>query len=178
MSRKYDEYLVEHIDGVKKSFSWLCQHFPDISEKMGAYRSIIDAHDNSKFCSEEYLPYDRYFYGGNRSFEVVNKFNYAWLHHIHNNPHHWQYWVLIHDDEPEEALEMPYWYVIEMICDWWSFSWKDEKPEEIFDWYEQHKDMKLHKNTRKLVEDILGRIKEELNKEKKDAEENGEEHDK
>lgn len=165
MSRKYDEYLIDHIGGVKSAFSWLCDHFQDISEKMGVHRNIIDEHDNSKYSSEEYDAYDRYFYGS-RSNKVVEDFNYAWLHHILRNPHHWQYWVLQHDDEPEEALEMPYWYVVEMICDWWSFSWKSGNLGEIFDWYEKHKDMKLHKNTRKLVEDILGRMKSELDKEK------------
>ena len=165
MSKKYDEYLIDHIGAVKKAYSWLIEHFPDILDKMGNYSGIIDRHDNSKYSIEEYDQYDRYFYG-NKSNKVVSEFNYAWLHHIHNNPHHWQYWVLQHDDEPEEALEMPYWYVIEMICDWWSFSFRSGKLDEIFDWYEKHKDMKLHENTRKLVEDILDRIKNELEKEK------------
>ena len=162
MSSNYNEYLVDHIGGVKKAFSWICEHFSDVAEKMGPYRSFIDSHDNSKYMDEEYDAYDKYFYSGNRSAKVVSDFNYAWLHHIHNNPHHWQYWVLIHDDEPEEALEMPYHFVIEMICDWWSFSWKSGNLTEIFDWYEKHKEMKLHPKTRKLVEDILKRIKEEL----------------
>ena len=66
---------------------------------------------------------------------------------------------------------MPKNRVIEMICDWWSFSWKSGNLGEIFDWYEKHKDMKLHENTRKFVEDILGKMKEELEKEKEDTHE-------
>ena len=169
MSKKYDEYLKDHIKGVVKAYQWLCEHFEDIPKKMGIYMAFMNAHDTSKYSDSEYKAYDKYFYGGNKSYKVVNDFNYAWLHHIHNNPHHWQYWVLQHDDEPEEALEMPYWYVIEMICDWWSFSWKSGDLYEIFDWYEKHKGMKLHKNTRKLVEETLKRIRDELDKEKKDA---------
>ena len=172
MSKNYDEYLIDHIGGVKKAFSWICENLPDVAEKMGEHRYLIDQHDNSKYGAEEYDAYDKYFYGGNKSFKVVRDFNYAWLHHIHANPHHWQYWVLQHDDEPEETLEMPYWYVVEMICDWWSFSWKNGKLDEIFAWYDKHKDMKLHKDTRKLVEDILGRIKEKLGEEKKEDKEN------
>ena len=58
---------------------------------------------------------------------------------------------------------MPYEYVIEMICDWWSFSHKSGKLYEILDWYETHKErMILHDNTRKIVEDILYKIKNEL----------------
>ena len=167
MSDKYNEYLIDHIGGVKKAYSWLIDNFPDILEKMGSHSMIVDRHDDSKYSSEEYDAYDRYFYG-NRSNKVVEEFNYAWLHHIHWNPHHWQYWVLQHDDEPEEALEMPYWYVIEMICDWWSFSWKSGNLYEIFDWYEKHKNMKLHEKTRKLIEETLDRIKKKLDEEKKE----------
>lgn len=158
MSYKYDSYLSEHIQNVKNGYDWLLQHFPEIDEKMNGNQWIFGVHDASKYETEEYEAYDKYFYGGNKSYKVVKDFKLAWLHHIHNNPHHWQYWILQHDDEPEEILEMPYCYVIEMICDWWSFSWKENKLDEILKWYEKHKDMKLHPNTRKLVEDILSKI--------------------
>lgn len=172
MSYLYDEYLQDHISGVRKSYEWLLQK--GILHVLIDHLSLIeiDKHDESKRTPEEYDAYDKYFYGGNRSSKVVNDFNYAWLHHIHNNPHHWQYWVLQHDDEPEEALEMPEKYVYEMICDWWSFSWKNGDLYSIFDWYEKHKDIKLHDKTRKLVEDILGKIKAELNKEKENSHQN------
>ena len=62
----------------------------------------------------------------------------------------------------EGAVEIPFEYVIEMICDWWSFSWKKGDLNEIFKWYEDHKGMMLHPETRKLVESILARIKEKL----------------
>ena len=59
-------------------------------------------------------------------------------------------------------------FVYEMICDWWSFSHKTGNLYEIFDWYKAHsKKMILHENTRKLVEEILDKIKTELDKEKK-----------
>lgn len=165
MSQRYDEYLESHISNVTKALDWMINRFKDVEEKLRPYPWIAISHDSSKYGDAEYDAYDKYFYGGNKSYKVVNDFNYAWLHHIHNNPHHWQYWVLQHDDEPEEALEMPYHYVIEMIADWWSFSWKSGKLDEIFDWYEKHKGMKLHPETRKLVEEILGRIKKELENE-------------
>ena len=38
--------------------------------------------------------------------------------------------------ELETILEMPYDYIIEMICDWWSFSWQSGNLYEIFKWYE------------------------------------------
>ena len=62
---------------------------------------------------------------------------------------------------------MPYNYIIEMICDWWAFSWKSGNLYEIFDWYDKHKEyMILHNSTRKSVEYILNRIKEKLDADK------------
>ena len=50
-----------------------------------------------------------------------------------------------------------------MICDWMSFSWAKENLYEFFDWYDEHKKhIKLSKNTRKTVEDILGKIRTKL----------------
>lgn len=167
MSQLYDQYIVAHCYHVSSAHSWLKYNLPDFAQGCLADENI-EAHDESKYDVAEYDAYDKYFYGNNRSAKVMNDFRRAWLHHIHANPHHWQYWVLVNDD-PEEgtiALEMDHKYVIEMICDWWSFSWKTGNLYEIFDWYEKHKEhMILHKNTRKLVEDVLSKIKEKLDSE-------------
>ncbi len=114
---------------------------------------------------DEYEAYDAYFYGGNRSHAIVEAFNRAWLLHIHRNPHHWQHWVLINDDpdEGEVLLEMPYNYIIEMICDWWAFSWEKGDLSEIFSWYDDHQAyIKLHPKTRATVEDILWELRGRL----------------
>ena len=61
------------------------------------------------------------------------------------------------------ALEMPMEYVVEMICDWWSFSWEIGNLYEIFSWYENNKDhIVLHDNTRWEVEHILSAMKKKL----------------
>ena len=160
MSVEYNTYIIEHVDNVKKAYKWLKDHNIILEE----YSFIIDFHDLSKFSDEEYNAYDNYFYG-RKTEKVKKEFNYAWLHHIHNNPHHWQHWVLINDEDGTHALEMPKEYVVEMISDWWAFSHKSGNLYEIFDWYKSHKkNMILHENTRKLVEDILDKIKTELDK--------------
>ena len=82
------------------------------------------------------------------------------MHHIHNNPHHWQHWVLLRDDGDIETLDMPMHYIIEMICDWWSFSWNDGDLFEIFTWYGANKDIiKLSTWTKITVENILDMMK-------------------
>lgn len=161
MSVEYDLYIQEHVSNVMQAYYWLCDHFPNIKQ----LNVDVASHDQSKMSLVEYAAYDAYFYGNNKSHKVLEDFNRAWLTHIHRNPHHWQHWVLLNDDEPEVVIEMPVNYVIEMICDWWSFSFKAGNLMEIFNWYEAHKNMKLHPKTRKMVEDILKSIKEELEKE-------------
>jgi hypothetical protein len=174
MSEKYDEYIKEHKENVQKGFEWLKTNLPevmpsDMFEMSVLENAIIPEHDKSKYDKEEYDAYDAYFYGGNKSFEVVEEFNRAWLHHIHMNHHHWQHWILINDDpgEGEIILDMPDVYIIEMICDWWAFSHKSGNLYEIFEWYKSHKkNMILHENTKKFIEELLDKIKKELDKEK------------
>lgn len=167
MSIQYDNYLKQHIGNVGKGYDWIEAHLPELlNGKQGNIRwQCKFGHDQSKYDLDEYEAYDRYFYGNNRSYQVVQDFNYAWLRHIHQNPHHWQHWVLINDDpnEGEKIMDIPYEYIVEMICDWWAFSWAKENLYEIFNWYDAHKDyMKLSDKTRKTVEDILEKIKNKL----------------
>lgn len=165
MSVDYAKYLDQHMNNVIKAYDWIVENLPEIAVDADHWRGMIIQHDVSKFSPDEYEAYDKYFYGREKTDAVKRDFNYAWLHHIHNNPHHWQHWVLINDNpkEGEIVLDMPYRYIVEMICDWWAFSWKSGKLTEIFSWYDAHKDyMKLSDNTRKTVEDILDKIKAKL----------------
>jgi hypothetical protein len=162
MSAEYSNYIVTHVDNVKKAYNWLREH-EIISEELNTQ---MGSHDLSKYSNEEYEAYDNYFYG-KQTEKVKTEFNYAWLHHIHNNPHHWQHWVLVNDEDGTVALEMPEEYLVEMICDHWSFSHKTNNLTEIFDWYKKHKsNMILHPNTKKAYEAILDKIKAALEGEK------------
>ena len=168
MSREYDLYLEQHKGNVAKGFHWIQEYLPELiptNDGIDYEHQICFAHDASKSEADEYKAYDAYFYGGNRSYAVVREFNYAWLRHIHRNPHHWQYWILVNDDpdEGEVVMDMPYNYIIEMICDWWAFSHMKGDLTEIFKWYDDHADyMILSYNTRKEVEWILGKMREKL----------------
>lgn len=164
MSREYDLYLEEHKLNVKKSFEWLREHLPGFVAGEDYEWQIVLAHDHSKSEPDEYRAYDNYFYGS-RSYSNVRSFKRAWLKHMHRNPHHWQHWVLINDDKEEgiEALDMPDKYIVEMVCDWWSFSWACDDLYSMFTWYEQRKDgMILSDGTRVRVEHLLTEIKKVL----------------
>lgn len=169
MSIEYDKYLEEHIGAVKRAANWMANNLSAFDElprqeyKMLVHQVVI--HDSSKRSPAEYGPYDNYFYG----IGDEKAFNLAWLHHIHHNPHHWQHWLLVQDDgksgDPSKviALEMPKIDALEMIADWWSFSWRSGNLSEVFDWYEEHKDgIILHENTRAYVESVLAEIRERM----------------
>ena len=183
MSREYDEYLRDHIGAVQNGWAWMeenllnrdgftewiCQQYPDEFDPIDIFviRELVQHHDESKTEPEEYFAYDDYFYlkKNNRSFSVVERFNRAFLIHMHRNPHHWQYWVLTDDNKGDgvKVIEMPLSYIFEMICDWWSFSWREDDLTEIFDWWDKHKEwIKLHKRSRKVVEHILDEMKKIL----------------
>lgn len=175
MSREYDLYLEQHKGNVTKGFHWIQEYLPELiptNDGIDYEHQICFAHDASKNEADEYEAYDAYFYGGNRSYQVVQDFNYAWLKHIHRNPHHWQYWVLLCDDpnEGEIVMDMPYHYILEMICDWWAFSFANTDLYAVFDWYNKHKDyIKMSDKTIKTVEDILKKITSKLQELEEDS---------
>lgn len=166
MSQQYDEYLQQHKENVGKGLDWIREYLPGwLTDGIDWDWQIKMQHDQSKSSPEEYQAYDDYFYGGNRSYSVVEAFRYAWLHHIHNNPHHWQYWILVNDDPDERTIymTMPYNYIVEMICDWWSFCWNTGDLTGIFDWYSQHETyIKFDPITGVVVSSMLNELKDKI----------------
>ena len=165
MSDKYARYLSEHISNVGKAATWIVDNLRDeidmSDDEVGRLVRNVRHHDRSKYGADEYFPYDAYFYGE----PDADAFDRAWLHHIHHNPHHWQHWLLMNDDgkyrDPDKlsVLEMPKEYAVEMVADWWSFSWKTGNLDEVLGWYDTHRDnIILHDETRAYVERILDGI--------------------
>lgn len=170
MSEKYDLYLKEHIAAVESSWKWLVANIGvgklrDIcgSFDRGKVEKAVRQHDASKYAECEYKAYDDFFYGDDRNEKVKEAFNYAWLHHLHVNPHHWQHWIFLSDDEGMVAMEMPNECILEMICDWWTFSWRKGDLYEIFRWWSQHEEyIVMGEKTRQKVMDILEAIRLKL----------------
>jgi hypothetical protein len=132
-------------------------------------------HDISKLLPCEFFPYLNWFYNKNNYHkrsdlfgdirnvitycqeDLKEDFDKAWLHHIHCNPHHWQYWILQYDNGRAECLEMPRNYIKEMIADWIGAGIAITGKNDVLGWYDKNKDnMKLHPETRFLVEYYLG----------------------
>lgn len=163
--KKYDEYLEQHISGVQRAYEYLKQIYPDLfaNVDLGILDEQIKHHDESKYSEEEYEPYALYYYVSKEKYSGI--FDRAWLHHQNANPHHWQYWILLDEDNPNKLTPqvMDLNYIIEMICDWWSFSFNKGNLGEILNYYETNKDKIIfHPETKKQVENILAKIKEAL----------------
>jgi hypothetical protein len=89
--------------------------------KEGLYIQGI-THDLSKFSPAEFFPYAKKFYSGKPlNIEDEIKWKYAWLRH-QRKISIIEYWVI--NPNTKEALPMPKKYIIEMVCDWRSFSRK------------------------------------------------------
>jgi len=89
---------------------------------------------------------------------VAQQFDRAWLHHIHLNPHHWQYWVLRQDVGEIKCLEMPVHFIREMVADWIGAGFAQGKTsrDAVQVWYSRNKDkIQLHQRTRELVEALI-----------------------
>lgn len=162
MSEQYDKYLKEHIDNVQKAWNELKPILPvEISSVIDdtAMEIRIEDHDKSKYCPLEYPAYDEYFYPKktDKTQDEINKaFAYAWNLHQKDNTHHWQFYVLLNDDGTTKVLDMEIHAILEMFCDWWSFSWKQNNPREILDFYKYNRDkMQLSEYTQNIVEKLL-----------------------
>ena len=154
MSEKYDEYLRNHINAVNECYKLLS------GKELRNCKGAI-THDSSKYSNEEYKAYDEFFYpsDGSKVGEDPKRkeaFQYAWLHHQNTNPHHWQFWVLINDEEGIKALEMPLDYIYEMVADWGAFAYIQKNGHHLKEWYEKNKDkMILHDLTRSVVNALV-----------------------
>jgi hypothetical protein len=87
--------------------------------KAGLYWQGI-MHDMSKFSWIEFWESVRYYQGTSSPINACKAdkgYSLAWQRHKGHNPHHYEYWTDRYDDGTV-AIEMPYKYEVELICDW------------------------------------------------------------
>jgi hypothetical protein len=114
---------------------------------------MIREHDKSKFSEEEFVPYARFWYDDSEHYDYDPEYEAAWEHHWMNNEHHPEYWA---------GEDMPYIYILEMLCDWGSFSIAKKDFKELSDYYyneaKEDDEKDLSEATQEIIEDILERI--------------------
>lgn len=149
---KYKNYILEHKANVKKFADWLKENLPLLFENIDIelFDELIEEHDDSKFGEEEFEPYaQKWFNDGEESFEYKE----AWRHHWMSNEHHPEHWL---------GEDMPYIYILEMLCDWGSFSIKSGNMKELSDFYynkaRDDEEKNLSEATKEIIEDIISQI--------------------
>ncbi len=150
--KEYKNYVLQHKERVGQFADWLKENCPDVFEgvDLDAFDEVIKEHDESKFSEEEFEPYAKKWHlDGVKTPE----YEAAWEHHYTNNEHHPEYWL---------GEDMPYIYILEMLCDWGSFSIASGDMKELSDFYfnkaQDDPEKNLSEATKEIIEDILSRI--------------------
>ena len=148
----YRQYVEDHKERVEQFAEWLLTNLPSLFENIDTddFLELIAEHDESKFSEEEFEPYAQKWFGDKKK---TREYELAWEHHYMNNEHHPEYW---------DGEDMPYIYILEMICDWGSFSIASGNMKELSDFYYNKAIDDPEKNlsdaTKEIIEDIISRI--------------------
>jgi hypothetical protein len=150
--KEYKQYILDHKNRVEQFADWLLENCPEVLDEVDpdVFWDLIKAHDESKFSEEEFEPYAKKWHlDGIKTPE----YEAAWVHHWKNNEHHPEYWL---------GEDMPYIYILEMICDWGSFSIASGNMRELSDFYfnkaKEDPEKMLSDATKEIIEDILSKI--------------------
>lgn len=150
--KEYKDYIIAHKERVEQFADWLLKNCPEVLDEVDpdVFWDLINAHDESKFSEEEFEPYARKWHlDGIKTPEYED----AWMHHWMNNEHHPEHWL---------GGDMPYIYILEMICDWGSFSIGKGDFKELSDFYfnkaKDDPDKMLSDKTKEIIEEILSHI--------------------
>ena len=174
---EYLNYIKTHVLFVQKAF--LLYFIPllerDLISKNLSDEELKDAikkvsvtiqeHDSSKYSDDEFDGYREKYYPtasekADPEFQkhVEERFEMAWESHYRHNWHHPKYWI---DEETGEIKDMNLEAIIEMICDWCSFSLKENNPTEVLNWYKEKANAEkssITDTTRQIVEEFLFNI--------------------
>jgi hypothetical protein len=130
---------------------------------LGILRLLI--HDWDKFGYKMFRSYAHSFYTekGEKQYSPDADFADVWNRHQKINKHHWHAHLLSWDSGGEEPRRMKEPDLLEMVADWRgagrAYSKPDQKwkPSETISWYEKNREkMRLHPETRRRVEEVLG----------------------
>ena len=156
------KYIEEHKANVRKFADWLLENLPELFDNIDLelFNEMIDEHDDSKFSEEEFEPYAQKWFGDGQK---TPEYEEAWKHHWTNNEHHPEFWL---------GEDMPYIYILEMLCDWGSFSMKSGDLNELSDFYfneaKDDEEKNLSDNTKIIIEEILEKINSKISSDSED----------
>ena len=146
------KYILDHKERVRQFADWLKENLPELFDNidLDLFNEMIADHDDSKFSEEEFEPYAQKWFGDKKK---TLEYEEAWKHHWMNNEHHPEFWL---------GEDMPYIYILEMLCDWGSFSMKSGNLKELSNFYyneaKDDEEKNLSENTKIIIEEILDKI--------------------
>ena len=149
---EYTNYVIAHKERVSQVADWLKENLPEVFTDVDLefFDNLIDSHDESKFSEEEFEAYAQYFYGDKKN---KKEFENAWRHHWMHNEHHPEFWM---------GEDMPYVFILEMLCDWGSFSIEKKDFKELSEFYfnkaKDDEEKSLSEATKEVIEDILSKV--------------------
>lgn len=123
-------------------------------------------HDLSKFSWAEFWESVKYYQGDRSPINACKEdkgYSLAWQHHKGRNKHHYEYWTDKYDDGTV-AIEMPFRYALELICDWYGAAraytgnrGKDFYQKELTWWIEKRdkKHPKMNEQTLNFVDIVF-----------------------
>lgn len=150
---------------VVQHFVKVCKHKHYVRQycwKLGLYKQGI-LHDISKFSPIEFLESVKYYQGNRSPIDACKEdkgYSMAWLHHKGRNPHHYEYWQ-DNFDKGGEPLQMPFKYVLEMLCDYLgagrAYMGKQFTYEKELDWWieKKKKGLAMHPQTKIFLDYCL-----------------------
>jgi len=145
-TRKYLDYLEEHLDNVRKAFNTLSKICKDMwwvkdDVSWHTLRCEVCYHDISKFSEDEFIQYRRKFFPIKDEIIDIKEFDEAFQNHLINNTHHYQ--------SLKNDLD-----VVHMVIDWTAMGYKFGDTAQ--DYYEKNRDnIKLNKRQEQIVLDMF-----------------------
>lgn len=151
------KFMSEYFDSLKEHIAFT----QEAGRQLGVSETQLLVHDASKLDPIEWFAYAMHFkgVGAPRRFEV------AWLHHIHKNPHHWQHWQhwMFPDNYTQKGgrgesgvLPMPREYVLEMVADWMGSSMAYTGSWDMTEWLDKNlKRVRLHSTSSAFLNKTL-----------------------
>lgn len=156
------ELTTQMINDYRESLDLHIRNVRIACRKIGVSETQAKYHDASKGTNSEFLHYARQFKGPK---DDPDGFAGAWLHHIHNNPHHWQHWIFPDKFSPagsnvvEGVCIMPEEYCMEMIADWLGSSKTYTGSWDMTTWLlANFNKVILHEKSREFIADELSQI--------------------
>lgn len=155
-TRKYLDYLEDHLNNVAKAFNELSEACDGKEEywvgddyAWWSLKAEVEAHDLSKFSKEEFVQYRDNFFPVNDSDKENSAFDLAWDHHKQHNHHHHETCVNYND-------------IVHMVIDWMAMGYKfGSNPREF---YEKTKPaMNFNQHQYDYVERLLSHLEQYRN---------------